>query len=54
MKPLRTALTTTAFRRATQRLVSGGGKSTIVVLVHGKISTPDNSYSLTLSSIVQQ
>ncbi len=36
MAPLRTAVTTAALRRATQRLVFEGGKSTVVQLVHIK------------------
>ena len=39
MAPLRTALTTAALRRATQRFVSVGGRSTAVPLVHIKISS---------------
>jgi hypothetical protein len=39
MAPLRTAATTAALRRATQRFVSAGGKSTVVPLVPIKISS---------------
>jgi hypothetical protein len=42
-------LTTTAFRRATQRFVSGGGKSTAVALVRAKISFANNLHISTLS-----
>src|SRR5258707_14881552 len=40
MAPLRTAVTTAAFRRAIQRFVPGGGKSTAVGLVVSTISSP--------------
>src|SRR6267143_2114565 len=45
LAPLRTALTITALHRATQRFVSGGGKS-MIALVRGKISPPDKSSSV--------
>jgi hypothetical protein len=51
MAPLRTALTTTALRRATQRFVSGDGKSIGVTLVRVKISLSSKLHSLTLSSM---
>ena len=38
MAPLRTALTTTALRRATQRFVSEGGKSTTYYIKHDAVS----------------
>jgi len=45
LAPLRTALTITALHRATQRFMSGGGKS-MIVLVRGKTSPPDKSSSV--------
>jgi hypothetical protein len=54
MAPLRTALTTTALRRATQRFVSRGGKSIAVALARAKISLAGNSYISTLSFMVVQ
>src|SRR5215470_14413562 len=38
MTPLRTAATTSAFRRMTQRLVLGGGRSSIEAAVKGTLS----------------
>jgi len=44
MTPLRTASTTAALRRGTQRFVSGGGKQTTLELAGGNVSSPVKSF----------
>jgi hypothetical protein len=52
--PLRTALTTTALRRATQRFVSEGGKSTTAAVTRCKISSPVKLCSPAFSSMAAE
>jgi len=54
MAPSRTALTTTALRRATQRFVSEGGKSTTAAVTRCKISSPVKLYSPAFSSMAAE